>query len=305
MSTYEKPSEHNGSGEVLACIDGSRYSTAVCDYAAWISSKLDVPLTLLHNIEHSANAVIPDLSGAIGLGSQEILLEQLTTIEAERSRLLLEQGKLLLEAARQRVAATGAPPPSIKQRHDGLTESLIALEDNIRVLVLGVRGEEHEQDEHHLGSHLESSIRALHRPILVVNCDFQPPKRIMLAYDGSEASGKALSLLVNSPLFKHLPVHLVTVGESNKRQANKEETPDDASGLQAAAMATLRAAGHEVTAVVLEGKPDETLHTYQDQQGIDLTLMGAFSHTRLREWVLGSLTVKMLLSASRPLLLLR
>ncbi len=81
---------------VLACIDGSQYSAAVCDYAAWISLGLEAPLTLLHNIEHSANVTSPDLSGTIGLGSQEALLEELTSIEAQRSRLLLEQGKLLL-----------------------------------------------------------------------------------------------------------------------------------------------------------------------------------------------------------------
>ena len=280
---------------VVACIDGSRHSEAVCDYAAWISLGLQTPLTLLHNIEHSASAAAPDLSGTIGLGSQETLLEELTTLEEQRSRVLLEQGKLMLEAARARVEAAGVESPTLRQRHDGLTESLIAMEDNIQVLVLGIRGEEHEQDEHHLGSHLESSIRALHKPILVVNCEFKSPRQIMLAYDGSEASGKALDLLVGSRRFTHLPVHLVTVGE----------TPNDAADLQKSATAKLEQAGHQVTAAVLEGNTTETLRDYQDANDIDLTLMGAFSHTRLREWVLGSVTVKMLLSSSRPLLLLR
>jgi nucleotide-binding universal stress UspA family protein len=282
-------------GSVLACIDGSRYSAAVCDYAAWISLRTAAPLTLLHNIEHAPNAALSDLSGAIGLGSQEVLLEELTEIEAQRNRLMVEQGKLMLNAARQRVIAAGMTSPAIMQRHDGLTESLIAFEDNIRVLVLGVRGAEHDQDTHHLGAHLESSIRALHRPILVVNCDFKTPANVMLAYDGSEASSKALDLLINSPLFKQLPLHLVTVGESAPR----------ARQLQSAASAKLQASGHAVTAVTLEGKPSEALFRYQAEQAIDLTLMGAFSHTRFRELVLGSLTAKMLLRASRPLLLLR
>jgi len=280
---------------VLACIDGSRYSKAVCDYAAWISLGLETPLTLLHNIEHSSITTMPDLSGAIGLGSQETLLEELTSVEAKRSRLMLEQGKLMLDAARERVISAGVAVPKLKQRHDGLTESLIALEDSIQVLVLGVRGEEHEQDATHLGSHLESSIRALHRPILVVNSDFKEPKQIMLAYDGSQASGKALELFIGSKRFTHLPVHLVTVGEA----------AHNATRIQAAAVKALTDAGHQVTAAILEGEPSQTLHAYQVEQDIDLTLMGAFSHTRLREWVLGSMTVKMLLSSSKPLLLLR
>ena len=281
--------------EVLACIDGSRYSSAVCDYAAWFSLSMSAPLALLHNLEHSENAASSDLSGTIGLDSRENLLEELTLIEAQRNKLLIEQGKLMLDAAKARVIAAGIAAPTLKQRHDGLTESLIAMENDIRLLVLGVRGDEHAQDEHHLGSHLEASIRALHRPILVVNCDFKEPKKIMLAYDGSEASGKALELLVNSQRFTHLPVHLVTVGES----------PSTTSALQDAATSKLQNAGHTVTAVTLEGEPSKTLRSYQDEHDIDLTLMGAFSHTRLREWVLGSMTVKMLLSSSRPLLLLR
>ncbi|MFK7863649.1 MAG: universal stress protein [Pseudohongiellaceae bacterium] len=281
--------------EVLACIDGSRYSEAVCDYAAWFSLNLSAPLALLHNLEHSENAASSDLSGAIGLGSRETLLEELTTLEGQRNRLLLEQGKSMLQAAKERVVAAGIAAPTLKQRHDGLTESLIAMEQDIRLLVLGVRGEEHAQDDLHLGSHLEASIRALHKPILVVNCDFKTPKKIMLAFDGSDASSKALELLVNSKRFTELPVHLVTVGESS----------DSSLALQTEATQKLKDAGHEVTAVVLEGDPCETLHSYQDEHQIDLTLMGAFSHTRLREWVLGSMTVKMLLSSSRPLLLLR
>lgn len=282
-------------GEVLACIDGSRFSAAVCDYASWVSLKTGAPLTLLHNIERSSNAAIVDLSGAIGLNSRETLLEELTEVEAQRARLMLEQGKVMLQAASERVLVNGAGEPNTKQRHDGLTESLIAMEDNIRILVLGVRGEEHEQDTDHLGAHLEASIRALHRPILVVNSDFKTPERIMLAYDGSEASDKALSLSVNSPLLKDLPIHLVTVGES----------PARAQELQTSATDKLNAAGHEVIAVSLDGKASDALPAYQAEHDIHLTLMGAFSHTRIRDLVLGSLTAKMLLRAKRPLLLLR
>jgi len=229
------------------------------------------------------------------LGSKGALLDELTVVEAQRSRLLLEQGKFMLNAARERAALAGVESPTLRQRHDGLTESLIELEDNIRVLVLGMRGEEHEREEQHLGSHLESCIRALHRPILVVNNDFQTPKQIMLAYDGSEASGKALQLLLQSQRFALLPIHLVTVGESAA----------DAAVLQTRAMEKLISSGHQVKAATLDGDPGEKLLAYQVENDIDITLMGAFSHTRLREWVLGSLTVKMLLSSNRPLLLLR
>lgn len=102
-------------------------------------------------------------------------------------------------------------------------------------------------------------------------------------------------LLARSQRFALLPIHLGTVGES----------ATDAAMLQSRAMEKLTSSGHEVKAVTLDGDPGETLFAYQAEYDIDMTLMGAFSHTRLREWVLGSLTVKMLLSSNRPLLLLR
>ena len=284
----------NNDNKILACIDGSKYSQSVCDYAAWISQRTGAPLQLLHNLEHPVGASTADLSGAIGLGSRDALLQELTEVEEQRNRLMMEQGKLMLAAAKERIGQ-GGTEASTKQRHGSLTESLIEMEDDIRVLVLGIRGEEHEQDTTHLGAHLEATIRALHRPILVVNTEFRVPEKVMLAYDGSDASSKALDMLAQSPLFKGIPVHLVTVGED----------PADSNTLQHKATEVLQAAGHTVTAVTLDGKPCETLVSYQAEHDIDLTLMGAFSHTRLRELVLGSLTAKVLLKSNKPLLLLR
>lgn len=276
---------------VLACIDNSEYSQAVCDYAAWISQRLQLPLQLFHNIA-KPEAAQSDLSGAIGLGSQEQLMEDLTELEEERAKLLLQQGKIMLAAAKERALAMGAENPVVKHRHGGMSESLLEIENEIRVLVLGSA---QDSGSENLSAHLEATIRSLHSPILVVNSEFTEPKKVMLAYDGSAASGKALDMLSKSPLFKSVPVHLVTVGEN---QANAEQLQLDATN-------KLTQSGHEVFSAILNGKANEALCNYQREQEIDLTLMGAFSHTKLREIVLGSLTAKMLLGTNKPLWLLR
>ena len=72
---------------VLACIDGSSLTEAVCDYVAWIAQRVDAPLKLLHMIDHHHEvAAFSDLSGNIGLDSQERLLEELTTVEQQVSK---------------------------------------------------------------------------------------------------------------------------------------------------------------------------------------------------------------------------
>ncbi len=281
---------------VLACIDGSTISTAVCDYAAWIAQRVDAPLKLLHTIEHQDTPVTSDLTGNIGLGSQEHLLEDLTQLEQQRSKILMQQGKLMLQAAKERVQQAGIPEPMTAQRHGSVTESLIDLENDIRVLILGVRGEGHDQQQEKISSHLEMMVRAIHRPILVVNDEFKIPKTIMLAYDGSEAAEKAVDMVANSPLYNGLICHLVCV---NKNIANAE-------GLLLQASNKLKKASNlSLITASLTGKADQELCAYQKQHDIDLTIMGSFSHTRLREMLLGSFTVKMLVHTRKPLLLLR
>ena len=174
--------------------------------------------------------------------------------------------------------------------------NLIELEENIRVLVLGLRGQIHDKQEHQIGAKLEAIIRSLHRPILIVNEAFKIPQRIMLAYDGSKAADKAVEMVAASPLYKGLTCHLVCV---NKDEATAAKLLEQASN-------TLRAADDiELITVKLKGKAEHELCEYQQQHDIDLTIMGAFSHTRLHDMLLGSFTHKMLVNTNKPLLLLR
>ena len=93
-------------------------------------------------------------------------------------------------------------------------------------------------------------------------------------------------------MFKNIPCHIVHVG-------------DNGESLLAEAEKTLKEAGIKAESKQLEGKPDEVLANYQIEQDIDLTLMGAFSHNKFRDFLLGSFTEKMLAATNRPLLLLR
>jgi len=282
--------------QVLACIDGAALTEAVCDYASWISQKTEAPLKLLHTINHHPETSIKsDLSGNIGLGAQEHLLEEITNLEQQQSKLKLQQGKQLLQAATEHIEKKGIIPTH-SQRHGDLIEAVIDLEDSVRVLVLGLRGQVHENQDNKIGAKLEAVIRSIHRPILIVNASFKTPERIMLAYDGSEAADKAVDMVASSPLYQGLICHLVCVN-------NNQET---ASKLLEQATIRLKSAKNiEVISVKLKGKADLELCAYQQQHNIDLTVMGAFSHTRIHDMLLGSFTHKMLVNIKKPLLLLR
>ncbi|MDP5776249.1 universal stress protein, partial [Pseudomonas aeruginosa] len=46
-------------------------------------------------------------------------------------------------------------------------------------------------------------------------------------------------------------------------------------------------------------------HPYQNEHAIDLLVMGAYGHSRIRQFLVGSTTTSMLRSTTSPLLLLR
>ena len=280
---------------VLACIDGSSFTGAVIDYSAWVAYTVNAPLRLLNNIERG-RMPSSDLSGSIGLGAREELLDELVELESRRSKILMEQGRIMLTHATERACDFGGAVIESLQQHGDLTDSLIDMEHEIRVLVVGIRGEGHEDREKGIGAQLETIIRALHRPILVVNRPFDSaPQRMMLAYDGSEASRKALNMIISSPLYQEMECHVVHVNN------NAEE----AQALLAQASSELQAAGLQATTETLTGDVVPALLEYQHDHQIELTVMGAFGHNRLRELLFGSLTAKMLVQSKVPLLLLR
>lgn len=280
---------------VLACIDGSNSALAVCDYSAWASVQLQAPLTLLHVLDHEPSSVQHDLSGSIGLGSREHLLNELADLDEKRARLLREQGSLMLEAAMQRVVQAGAVDPASRQRHGALVDTLAGLEADIRLLVIGRQGEMGDSLGDHVGTHLESVIRTMHRPVLVTAGEFRQPRSLMLAFDNSPSTRKGVEMIASSPLFRGLPVHLVMVGA---------DTSDTWEPVRAARQ-QLEDQGFEVHAAILAGDVETALLDYERRQDIDMIVMGAYGHSRIRRFFVGSTTTNILAKTQRPLLLLR
>ncbi|MCG6658114.1 universal stress protein [Halomonas campisalis] len=281
--------------QVMATIDGSTFSEGVCDYSAWASQALGAPLTFLHVVDNHPQTAEADLSGNIGLGSREHLLDELSRLDEQRAKVAQEQGRLMLKAAKERAIEDGVSDPATRQRNGTLVETLEELQEEMRLLVIGKRGETADQDSGHLGSNLERVVRTLHRPILMVPHTFKRPEAVMIAFDGSKTTRKGVEMLAKSPLFEGVPVHVVIVGA---------ETGDNRSQLDWA-LKTLRDGGIDAEGAIRAGEVEATLRAYQEEQGIDLLVMGAYGHSRIRQLLVGSTTTEMLRRASVPILLLR
>ena len=280
---------------VFACIDGSKAAEAVCDAAAWTSQRVERQLVLLHVLDKSIYPTKTDMSGNLKLGTREQLLDELAELDAKRSKLALEAGKEQLKAAVERVKAQGVENPETRQRHGHFVESLTELQEETRILVMGRQGEDHDNPEE-IGGNLESVIRTLSCRILITPPNFKAPEKVLLAYDASETSKKVLYIISRSPLFKGIPIHLLMVGgTSEKNQQLLEE-----------AKAQLEQEGHQGVVTALKaGVVETSLLAYQQEQGMDMIIMGAYGHSRIRQFLVGSTTTSLLRRSPVPLLLMR
>ncbi|RIW77580.1 universal stress protein, partial [Acinetobacter baumannii] len=280
--------------KIIACIDGSLVTNTVCDYAAWFSDKLNSPIKLLHVIDKPKAKAPQDLSGAIGLGSRETLLKELVELEERKGKIELEHGQILLREAKNYLVEKFSIDAQSFQRHGSVLETIMGMEDDIRVLVMGKHGNETEHDSSKIGTHIENVVRALHKPVLITSAPFSPPKSFLIAFDGSQTARKCVERIASSPLLKGLAVHLVYVGNPNSEMQNQLSWAKE----------QLESQGFNITSNTLDGEVDKAIINYAEQHQIDLIVVGAYGHSKIRQFFIGSTTTKVITSANKPVLLL-
>lgn len=286
----------NNDKKVLACVDQSTYGRSVTDFATWAARRMQAPMELLHVIDrHPRLESGQDHSGAIGLGAQESLLQQLSDEDAVRTRAAREAGRVYLNDLRERALAAGAPVVDVRQRHGDLETTLAELQGDVRLFVLGRRGASAGATQRDLGRHLEWVVRSVEKPVLAAPDAFTAPTRVLFAFDGSSVTRQGIQMIAASPLLKGLPIHLLMAGRA---QAQGPKQLDDAR-------AVLEAAGFTVTVGVQLSDPETVIAGAVQSLQCDLLVMGAYSHSPWRSLFVGSRTKDLLRSAAVPTLLLR
>lgn len=282
--------------KVLACVDQSRFADAVTDYAAWAAQRLSAPLELLHIIDqHPETSTSQDHSGSIGIDSQEQLLNVLTEEDAVKNKMAREVGRVFLSRLRERTRAFGLESADIRQRHGNLVETLTEQEQDVRLFVLGRRGESVDRAQRALGRNVEMVVRSLHKPVLTITEEFTEPRNILIAFDGGLVTRKGVEMVAASPLFKGLTVNVLMSGRESR----------DATKRLNWAKTTLEQAGFEAPAHLIPGDAESVIATFIKDHSIDMLIMGAYSHSPLRSLLFGSKTADLLKSAKIPSLLLR
>lgn len=281
---------------LIALIDGSVYSHSVCDHAAWVAKRAEASVEVVHVLgRRNVGPDQTDLSGNLKLGARTALLEELAELDAQKAKLAMKHGRLMLEDATARFAEDGVDKVETKLRHGDLVDAVHEFEKDADLIVIGKRGEAADFAKLHLGSNLERVVRGAHKPVLVASRAFKPIEKILIAFDGGPSVMKAIDHISQSKVFAGLACTLLTVGEPGK---DVQQSRDDAAAI-------LENAGISVDLADEKGEPEAAIKSRIEADGFDMLVMGAYGHSRIRNLIIGSTTTEMVRSCLVPVLLFR
>jgi len=131
--------------------------------------------------------------------------------------------------------------------------------------------------------------------VLVAGVEYKEFRRVLAAYDGSDAALKALKIAATLCTEWPLPATVVSVtndGIAGERLLEEARRYLDAYRL-------------DVQLEVVGGEPAEAIVECAEKVGANLIVMGAHGHTRVRQLILGSATSHVIHHSPVPVLLSR
>ncbi|MFT5837047.1 MAG: nucleotide-binding universal stress UspA family protein, partial [Candidatus Azotimanducaceae bacterium] len=264
---------------ILICTDGSGYAHEACLYGAWLSqqTKADISLLYVTDLRQFEIPAVADFSGSLGIQPFEGMVAQLHDVEEIKSNFVKEHAIKTLKDA-------GVAEDKITFHHETglLVEVMSDYADVADLVLLGKRGENVNFATEHLGSMLERVLRSVDKPCLVTNRKFKSFDKVAIAYDGGVSCQKALDYIATNELFRALDLHLVVCVEGHKEDQATEHLKE--------AEGKLHKAGVYPTCQMLTGEVETAIADYVKHAHMDLLILGAYGHSRIRELLIGSTT---------------
>jgi nucleotide-binding universal stress UspA family protein len=266
-------------------------------YAEWIIKAMNATADILYVTDaHQFDfAMMGDFSGALGAQPYQRLCDQLKQIETEKTRVVKETVEKFFEKAGL------SDKISFKHERGSLVDSCQAYEHSevgVDLILMGKRGENAAFATEHLGANLERVVRASSKPCFIACRKFTPIKKCALAYDDGPSTRHALQFLIRSPFMKEIPIDLLYV-------CDEENPPEEVTEMLASAEKTLKDAGYQVNTVCLHDDVSDGIANYVTNNAIDVLIMGAYGHGRIRNLLIGSTTTELMRRCKNSVLLFR
>jgi len=275
---------------ILIPTDGSEYGKTAIDYGIYMARKLGATLRGLHvvDVRLIQGPVITDISGSIGIPACQEFFPML-------EKGLEEQAETVLKAFEERCLAAQVTPE--KKKVVGVIDEVIIEEGKATDwILLARRGEHfHLAKGGLLGSTAEAVVRNAGKPVMVTPRTFKEIESMGLAYDGSAPSQGALRLAVFLSEAAAWPLTVILVTEDQSTAAKLTRKIEEA----------LDGSTIDSEIVVLRGKEDKALVKFMQEGSVEMMVMGAYGHNRLRQLLVGSTTSYVIRNSPLPVLLTR
>ena len=276
--------------KILIPTDGSDYGKTAIEYGIYIAKRLNAQLIGLHvvDIRLMQGPVFTDISGSVGLPPYQEFLPALQGGFDERA-------ETILQAFKTRCEQSGLHP-EIKKAVGIIDQTIIEEGGNADWILIAQRGEHfHSGGSSILGSVAESVVRNSGKPVMVTPATFREIESMGLAYDGSAPAHKALKLAAELSEQTSWPLTVIIITDNHDMGASLTKKVED----------FLEPLKIDSAIIILRGKENREIIKFIKEGSVELMVMGAYGHNRLRELILGSTTSSVIRKSTIPVLLTR
>jgi len=274
--------------------DGSANSLKALEYGIYIARKLDASLIGLYVLDVNLiqGPMLTDISGSIGMPPYDGFFDAIETA-------LNEKADCILKDFQERCQKSGVNV-EVKKTIGRISPIIIEEAQNADLILMAKKGEHfHLKEGGLLGSVAEAVVRDSGKPVLVTPENFVEIESMALAYDGSDSALKALELSLELSKKAVWPITVVIITSDAKKadtlSAQIEEMNEKDSSAPMADCET----------IILSGKDQDEIIKFIKEGSVELMVMGAYGHNRLRELFLGSTTSHVIRKSPIPVLLTR
>jgi nucleotide-binding universal stress UspA family protein len=276
--------------KMLIPTDGSDNSNIALNYGIYIAPKFDATITGLHVIDVSLiqGPIITDISGAVGMPPYDGFFEAIETS-------LNEKAQFILKDFQERCKKNGIVA-EVKKTIGKIEQIIVEEAQGADVVLMAKKGEHfHLKEGGLLGTVAESVIRRCGKPVMVTPEKFTEIESMGIAYDGSEPAKKALKLSLEISSQAAWPLTAIIITADSKKADKLSNEAEELAGRYSA----------DCEIIILQGKEFEEILKFIREGSVELMVMGAYGHNRLRELFLGSTTTQIIRKSSVPVLLTR
>lgn len=281
---------------ILLALDNSKYSKQVLNLGIEVAKNIDAKLNLLFVVENKIlyHPFVPMVFNPVMDGFD--LGEAYSEFYDKAKENIKKYGKEVLKNASQECKKNSIE--SVCFIREGiLSEEIIDLSSENDLIIMGRYGLSSEHSGSLLGSAVEEVARLAEKPLIISTEGVNGIKNVAIAFDNSQFANKTLRLAFwMKKIWKSdLRFQVFSIVNTQEEIKPMEEI-----------IKGLIAEHPEFSArVLLSDSPEDMIKNHLEENPIDLLMMGAYGHSRIRELILGSTTSSVIRKAKVPVLLNR